>query len=89
MHINITINFQFVENFSANHTLFEDLINCVESVIQAPAKSKTAKHDDTFANNSLFNDSLLNESHDLQCFSKWESKHTQKYSVSNFTHVEF
>lgn len=73
--------FQLVENFSANHTLFEDLINGVESVIEAPVKRTSKKSDDTFANNSMFNDSLLNDSHDLQCFSKWELKNAQKYSV--------
>lgn len=82
-HHTITFTiFHFVENFSANHTLFEDLINGVESAIQAPVKRTAKKHDDVPANNSLFNDSLLNESQDLQCFSKWELKHTQKYSVS-------
>lgn len=82
MNINTANIFQIIENFSTNHTLFDDLINCAESAIQVPGKSKTTKRDDTFANNSMFNDSLLNESQDLQCFSKWESKHTQKYSVS-------
>lgn len=81
-HINASTTFRFVEHFSANHTLFDDLINGIESVIQAPVKRTAKNHDDTSANNSMFNDSLLNESQDLQCFSKWELKHTQKYSVS-------
>lgn len=55
-------------------------MNGVESAIQAPVKRAAKQNDDSFAHNSWFNDSLLNESQDLQCFSKWESKNTQKYS---------
>lgn len=82
MHINTSSIFQLVENFSANHTLFDDLMNGIENTIQAPAKRAVKNHDETSTNNSMFHDSLLNESQDLQCFAKWELKHTQKYSVS-------
>lgn len=58
-------------------TLFEDLIFCIENVIQKPAKSAPVEDK---LNNSLLNDSLFNDSMDM-CFKTFESKTAQKYVV--------
>lgn len=68
----------YTDELLNTRTLFEDLIFCIEHVIQAPA-NRSAPVDDKL-NNSLLNDSLFNDSMGM-CFKTFESKTAQKYVV--------
>ncbi|XP_055322751.1 uncharacterized protein LOC129578362 [Sitodiplosis mosellana] len=63
-----------------NRTLFDDIIHCIENVIQPLKKTMTPRK--SYLVQDSFNDSL-NDSLQLLNFQQWESKNAQKYSFDN------